>query len=60
MIYIVHTKDKMNSKPPIKLLMYLEEVEAVDGHEACKKVRKEHPDREFIDHWEKKHKKSQF
>lgn len=56
MIFIVHTASPNYNDSfihPIKKWEYIEEVEATDGHEACKKVRKEHPNRIFLDWWKK-------
>lgn len=54
MIYVIHTASSNyhNSfEDPIKKWEYIEEIEAINGHEACKKVRKKHPDRVFLDWW---------
>ena len=49
MIFMVHTKDSFYKvDDPIE---YINKVEAVNGHEACKKARKKHPDRVFINWW---------
>lgn len=56
MIFIVHTASANYNNSfidPIEKWQYIEEIEAKTVYEACRKIRKEHPDRVFLDYWKK-------